>query len=79
MGISFLLHHTVMGFVIGTSPLKMNWPVHGAFWGAFFGSFIAISRVGTSQEPYGVFITIVIWGFLIETVATKVFKQPQYS
>ena len=77
IGISFLLHHTVMGLVIGASSLKMNWAVHGAFWGAVFGLFLAISRIGATPEPWAVFIAVIIWGFLTETLATKVFKQPQ--
>ena len=77
LGVSFLLHHTVMGFAIGTSSLKMDWATHGALWGAIFGLFLAISCVGAAPEPWRVFVTVVIWGFLIETLATKVFKQPQ--
>jgi hypothetical protein len=77
MGVSFLLHHTVMGLVIGVSLLKMNWAYHGAFWGGLFGLFLAISRIGTTPEPWAVFVAVVIWGFLIETLATKAFKRPQ--
>jgi len=77
IGVSFLLHHTVMGLVIGNSSLKMHWAAHGAFWGVLFGLFLAISRVGASPEPWGVFIAVVVWGFLIETLATKAFKRPQ--
>ena len=77
MGISFLLHHTVMGLVIGVSSLKMNWAAHGVFWGAVFGLFLAIGIIGTALQPWVVFVTVVIWGFLIETLATKAFKRPQ--
>ncbi|MFC1918976.1 hypothetical protein ACFLWW_03290 [Chloroflexota bacterium] len=77
MGISFLLHHTVMGLAIGASSLKMDWTVHGVFWGAVFGLFLAISRVWTIQPPWMVFIAVVIWAFLIEALTTKVFKRPQ--
>ncbi len=77
LGVSFLLHHAVMGFVIGVSPLKMNWAYHGAFWGGVFGIFLAISRIGTTQEAWVVFIAVVIWGFLIETLTTKAFNRPQ--
>ena len=77
IGVSFLLTHTVMGFAIGTSALKMNWAAHGILWGSVFGVFLAISRVGTVPEPWIVFIASVIWGFLVETLATKAFKQPQ--
>ena len=77
MGVSFLLHHTVMGLVIGASLLKMNWATHGVFWGGVFGLFLALSRIGTTQEPWVVFVAVVIWGLLIETLTTKAFKRPR--
>ena len=79
LGVSFLLHHTVLGFAIGTSWLKMNWAAHGALWGALFGIFLIIGLVGTVPNPGRFCLPVVIWGFLIETLATKAFKQPQYS
>lgn len=79
LGVSFLLHHAVMGFAIGASSLKMNWAAHGVFWGVIFGLFLAISLIDSdiALEPWQVFIFIVIWGFLIETLATKAFKRPR--
>jgi len=77
IGVSLLLSHAVMGFAIGTSSLKINWAAHGVLWGAVFGLFLAINRVGTTLQPWLVFIMVIIWGFLIETLATKAFKQPQ--
>jgi hypothetical protein len=77
-GVSFLVHHTVLGFAIGTSSLKINWAVHGMLWGVLFGVFLAIGQIGGAIEPWIAFIMPVVWGFLIETLATKVFKQPQY-
>jgi len=77
IGVSFLLNHTVLGLVIGVSSLKMNWAVHGVLWGALFGLFTAISQIGTALNPWIVFIAVIIWGFLIETIATKAFKKPQ--
>ncbi len=78
IGVSFFLSHTVMGLAIGTSWLKMNWAAHGALWGALFGLFLAISQVGAVLNAWMFFIPVVVWGFLIETLATKAFKQPQY-
>jgi len=77
IGVSFILHHTVLGFAIGASSLKMNWAAHGALWGALFGLFLAIGQVGGALEPWMAFVMPVVWGFLIEALATKVFKQPQ--
>jgi len=75
-GVSLLIHHTVMGFTIGVSSLKMNWAAHGALWGALFGIFVTIRSI-QMDNPFAIFIFIVIWGFLIEALATKAFKQPQ--
>ena len=77
IGVSFLLHHTVMGLAIGTSSLRMHWAAHGAFWGAVFGLFYAIGFIGSARDPWISFIFVVIWGFLIETLTTKAFKRPQ--
>ena len=78
IGVSFLLHHMVMGLVIGVSSLKMHWSVHGLFWGALFGVFLAIGHIGAA--PAGnVFLFVLIWGFLIETLTSKVFRRPQSS
>jgi hypothetical protein len=77
LGVSFLLHHTVLGFAIGASSLKMHWAAHGTFWGALFGLFLAIGQVGGALGPWMAFAMPVIWGFLIETIATKAFKQAQ--
>ena len=77
IGIFLLLHHTVMGFAIGASALKMNWAAHGALWGALFGVFLIFGGIGTYRQIWMLFVGPVVWGFLIETLATKAFKQPQ--
>ena len=77
VGIYSLLHHTVLGLVIGVSSLKFRWPVHGLFWGATFGLFYAVGFVGSPIEPWISFLFVVMWGFLIELLTTKVFKRPQ--
>jgi hypothetical protein len=77
LGVSFLLHHTVLGFAIGASALRMHWAAHGVVWGALFGLFLAIGQVGGALDPWIAFFMPVVWGFLIETIATKAFKQPQ--
>ena len=79
LGVSFLLHHTVMGFAIGASSLKINWAANGAIWGALFGLFLAVGQVGGALAPWAAFVFPVIWGFLIETITTKAFKLPQGS
>ena len=75
VGVSFLLHHTVMGLAIGTSSLKMHWAAHGVFWGALFGVFLAIGQIGTAIVYWQVFLFVLVWGFLIETLTSKVFRR----
>ncbi len=75
LGVSLLLHHTVMGFAIGASVLAVIWALHGVLWGALFGLFLVVGGVGTYPQPWVLFVLPVVWGFLIETLATKVFKQ----
>ncbi|UCF97726.1 MAG: hypothetical protein JSV89_21550 [Spirochaetaceae bacterium] len=77
IGVSFLLHHTVLGLVIGASSLKMHWAAHGLFWGAVFGVFLAIGRVGAAPVYWQVFIFVLVWGFLIELLASKAFRRSQ--
>ena len=77
LGISWLLLITVMGFAIGASSLKMNWAAHGALWGVLFGLFLVVSGIATYPEPWALIVMPIIWGFLIETLATKAFKRPQ--
>jgi len=77
LGVSFLLHHTVLGFAIGASALRVNWVLHGIIWGALFGIFLAIGQVDGPLQPWMAFVLPVVWGFLIEVLATKLFKQPQ--
>jgi hypothetical protein len=77
LGISYLLHHTVMGFTIGVSGWRLHWAVHGTVWGALFGLFLSIGCIGGPLSPLMAFFMPVIYGFLIETIATKGFKQPQ--
>lgn len=78
VGISLFLHHTVMGFAIGASGLKINWAAHGILWGVLFSLFLSISFVERFDGFWmTALIAPIIWAFLIEAFATKVFKQPQ--
>ncbi len=79
IGVSLLLSHVVLGVAIGASSLTMNWAGHGVLWGAMFGVFINIGLIGKVAAPQNgiMFIFVVFWGFLIETIATKAFRQPQ--
>jgi hypothetical protein len=71
-----LVNRTLIGFVIGISPIRMRWPVHGAFMGILVGLPFA---VGCLLEPDNVETAIAalilggIYGFLIELFTSVVF------
>lgn len=78
VGVSLLAHHTLMGFAIGASSLKINWAAHGILWGVLFSIFLSISFVERYDGFWMAALTVpIIWAFLIEAFTTKVFKQPQ--
>ena len=77
IGASFFLHHTVMGFAIGASLIRIHWAAHGVLWGALFGIFLLVGVIETFPDAWVLIIFSIGWGFLIELLATKVFKQPQ--
>ena len=73
-----LLNRTVMGFVIGTSGLKLHWAWNGIVMGLVVGSifsYFLFMSLGVKMlliSPIG----NVIFGLMIEFFTTKVFKQP---
>ena len=77
IGASFFLHHTVMGFTIGASLLRIHWAAHGVLWGTLFGIFLLVGFIETYPDSWALIVGPIIWGFLIELLATKVFKKPQ--
>ena len=47
--------------------------------GVVFGIICMLLSRYTAQVAFWlVFVVVIIWGLLIETLATKAFKQPQY-
>jgi hypothetical protein len=73
-----LLNRTVMGFVIGTSALKLHWAWNGIVMGVVVGeifSYFLFMNLGWKMlliAPIG----NAIFGLMIEFFTTVVFKQP---
>ena len=84
MGFSFwvlastVANRTVMGFGIGISRLKMHWALHGLLLGAIFGLPLSLAAL---QSGVRGFLALegasLIYGFLIELVASVIFKARQ--
>jgi hypothetical protein len=77
IGVSSLIHHSVMGFTIGVSSLKIHWAPHGILWGFLFGIFLVVGWWGGPGCPKGFWVPlgfVVLWGFLIELISTVGFK-----
>ena len=74
ISVSSLIHHSVMGFTIGVSSLRMHWAPHGILWGFLFGIFFAMVLVDTPLGFWGPFGFMILFGFLIELITTVGFK-----
>jgi hypothetical protein len=65
----------MLGFIIGISSLKMNFLLHGALIGLLVSLITSIPFLEGGVIGFLLFTTAgIIYGILIELVATKVFK-----
>jgi len=65
----------MLGFIIGISSLKMNFLLHGALIGLLVSLITSIPFLEGGVIGFLLFTTaVIIYGILIELVATKVFK-----
>jgi len=73
-----IFNRVFIGFAIGISAWKMNYLVHGIIIGLLFSIPMAFGAL--DQGGCNSFIVIeifgAVWGFLIELLATLVFKAP---
>jgi len=74
-----LLNRAVMGFVIGTSGLKLHWAWNGLILGLVVGStfsyFLYMSLGAGIVPPLNALVNS-LFGLMIEFFTTVVFKQP---
>jgi hypothetical protein len=74
-----LLNRAVMGFVIGTSGLKLRWAWNGIIMGLVVGSvfsYFLFMNLGLGLLPPVNALANGIFGLMIEFFTTVVFKQP---
>ena len=70
-----IFNRTIIGFAIGISAWRMHYLLHGII----IGLIVSLPMAFGAPES-GSFFTLLIfgaiWGFLIELVATPIFKAP---
>jgi len=73
-----LANRTMIGFVIGISPFRMNWMIHGISMG-FIASIPFALGVLLEPDKLGVFIASLLlgamYGLIVEFFTTVVFKE----
>ena len=78
--LSALLNRTLIGFVIGISCWRLGWVLHGIFLGLLVTLSMSIPLIWIPEAGYNVFVLYtvagVVWGFIIELLATVIFKAP---
>ena len=69
-----IINITFLGFTIGISSLRWPWVLHGAFLGAVIGTIEGLASSVIGGAFSAPFIGCLIYGVLIDLVATKGFK-----
>jgi len=75
-----LLNRTVMGFVIGTSGLKLHWAWNGVLMGCVAGSIFSyfLYMHGMKTAAFTM-IGNAVFGLIIEFFTTVVFRAPSLA
>jgi hypothetical protein len=75
-----LINRTLIGFVIGISPLSLHWAGHGLLLGALVGlPFTAgcLLEPGNTETALAAFVLGAFYGLFVELFTTVVFKAPR--
>lgn len=74
---SIILGRTLLGFTIGISALRISWWLHGIVLGAVLSIPMAIPIMDRPGIAVGTIVMGILYGFLTETITTKIFKANQ--
>ena len=73
-----LANRTLIGFVIGISPLRMHWALHGIVMGAIVGAPFAagcLLEQNNLETALAAFILGAVYGFVVELFTSVVFRS----
>ena len=80
MIVYILVNRTLIGFVIGISPIRLHWAPHGLLIGVVVGlPFTAgcLLEAGNTKTALAALILGAVYGLLVELFASVVFKAPR--
>ena len=72
---TIILSRTLMGFTIGISAIRLSWWLHGAVIGLIGSIPMALPILDKPEIAVGTIVMGVVYGFLIELIASKFFKS----
>lgn len=78
LSLSTIFNRVFIGFAIGISAWRMNYMLHGIALGLLFSLPMSLGALDSGGFNSFLMTEIAgaVWGFLIELLATKVFKAP---
>jgi hypothetical protein len=76
---NIVLSRTLMGFMIGISALRLVWWLHGIVLGIIGSLPMAVAVMGDTGIMIGSVVMGIIYAFLIELIATVLFKAKAAS
>ena len=74
--LTILFSRALMGFTIGVSAIKLKWWMHGVLIGLIGSIPMIFPIIDQPSIVFGTFLMGALYGFLIETITTKLFKEP---
>jgi hypothetical protein len=77
-----LVNRTLIGFVIGISPFRMHWSLHGVLMGAIVGLPFAsgcLLEAHNVETAIAAFVLGSVYGFIVELFTSIVFKAGRLS
>ena len=74
INLMMIITNGLLGFCIGISSLRWHWAVHGIVLGGLFGIIMGLVALAQGSEFIWPLIFGLVYGVLIELIATVAFK-----
>ena len=74
INLMMIITNGLLGFCIGISSLRWHWAVHGIVLGGLFGIIMGLAALAQGSEFIWPLIFGLVYGVLIELIATVAFK-----
>ena len=74
INLMMIITNGLLGFCIGISSLRWHWAVHGVVLGGLFGIIMGLVAIAQGSQFIWPFLFGLVYGFLIDLIATVAFK-----